>query len=215
MYQPTRIYTIGGITTTRPRKYGDYYDLTFAEKGFGNCDFELDLKLFKVSLTDFICAIVMDKLEHDSNPSNILTRHYLASSKDRESLIFMRDCLSYRYLSVTLSIYKDDSVHMCKWFIKVPKIYDNETIDKAYLIKQLNDHIDKFRSYKTSCYGKKVGDVYTLEFINIETWLHERVKRFKSQIAAVWLADTDASPDKKGFMYSLPIDVANMIVGYI
>ena len=97
-------------------EYMDYYDCTFAERNIGHCQNEYHLERVKVSLTDFICAMVMDKVEHSSNPSSILTRQYLDSSKyspifiTKSKNLYEQHSLScgsdkLYYLSVTLLRY--------------------------------------------------------------------------------------------------------------
>jgi len=166
------------------------------------------------SFTTFMSAIILDQIEYPKN-RRFETRKYLSTSaysktlKSKNRLLCSSDKLHYLEVKLVKPELEDiELTYLLKpntdipltYYIKVPKIYKNVTFDKESLIKLLNSRITEL-----------IFEVDRLEVVNIEKWLPERDQR----ITAVWLADTDASPDKKGLMYSLPIDVANMVIGYI
>ena len=198
--------------------YMDYYDYTFAERHIAYCRDEYDLQRRKVSLTDFISTIVMDKVEHYSNPRSILTKTYLKSPSYCSIFGYQKNLNTdnlpqsnnYKYLLVTL-LRRDlvTEINM-SWYIQIPRIYENLSINEEYLIKLINSYIEELIIHR-----KKIFRTLKLEVTGLKKWLSKRDRLWNSRMTAVWMGDTDASPDKKGFMYSLPIDVVNMIVGYI
>ena len=195
--------------------YGDYYDSIFAERHFGYCRNEYDLQTLNVSFSDFISTIVMDKVEHYSNPRSILTKTYLKSPSYCSIFGYQKNLNTppsdkHKYLLVTL-LRRDlvTEINM-SWYIQIPRIYENLSINEEYLIKLINSYIEELIIHR-----QKIFRTLKLEVTGLKKWLSKRDRLWNSRMTAVWMGDTDASPDKKGFMYSLPIDVVNMIVGYI